>query len=289
MRNEPEAKTDARWHPATKLLMGAALLVVPYLWWTSEPDSGAVPATGPAGTPSAAAVGAPAPSLAPYVLPPLEHFTAVVERPLFSPTRRMPPLPEPSSEPQSEPAETPADTPAPSGPAEPELRFFGTVRDRGQMAALVTFPSTNAVARLAPGDKVGAWEVIEVGRDRLVLGTGEERRSFAIFGPNAAEGGGGGGTTPKRAAHTKAAGGTHKQQQHPARMPAPARSTSVPEASMPDEAVPGGEAGDGGAYAEPEAEPPPADGSAPEEGMTDEPVPDTSIDTLPPDQPQTDQ
>ena len=106
-----EAKTDARWHPATKLLMGAALLVVPYLWWTSEPDSGAVPATGPAGTPSAAAVGAPAPSLAPYVLPPLEHFTAVVERPLFSPTRRMPPLPEPSSEPQSEPAETPADTP----------------------------------------------------------------------------------------------------------------------------------------------------------------------------------
>lgn len=256
MRNEPEAKTDARWHPATKLLVAAALLALPYLWWTGAGDREVAAPVRPAGEAGVAPVEPPPRPLEPYVLPPLEHFTAVVERPLFSPTRRMPPLPEPSSEPQGESAETPVAETGPSGPEEPELRFFGTVRDRGQMAALVTFPATNAVARLAPGDRVGSWEVVEVDRDRLVLAIGDDRRSFEIFGPNADA-----GAPPQRTPRTRkgAAGGTR----HP-----------VPP---PEEASPDGAAPDGSTYA---PEP------SPDAGMADEPPPDgSSVDETPPEEP----
>lgn len=173
-----------RWHPVTKLLVVAALVAVPYLFWT-RPDQtpGAAAPPRPAEAEPAAAAGpdpAPEAALEPYALPPLERFAAVVERPLFSPTRRMPPLSEPEPEPSTEVA---AEVPPPvQGPDEPELRFFGTVRQAGQATALVTFPETNEVARLAPGDQVGEWEVLEVERNRLVLGLGEDRRSFEIFG-----------------------------------------------------------------------------------------------------------
>lgn len=181
-----QTETAGRWHPATKLLLGAALLVVPYLLWT-RPEAGsglAAPAsrTGSEDRPAAVAADLPSAALEPYALPPLERFAAVVERPLFSPTRRMPPLPEPETEPQAEPDPGPAPEPVAAGPEEPDLRFFGTVRQGGRAAALVTFPATNAVARLAHGDKVGEWEVLEVDRDRLLLGYGSEQRSFEIFG-----------------------------------------------------------------------------------------------------------
>lgn len=189
MRNEPNsAQTETRWHPATKFLLAAAVLAIPYLWWTRpEPESApAAPAARTAEAAPPAAEATPA-SLEPYALPPLERFAAVVERPLFSPTRRMPPIPEPSAEPQTEPvAEAPPEI-GPSGPAEPDLRFFGTVSQAGQAAALVTFPATNAVARLKPGDHVDEWEVLDVARNRLVLGAGEERRTFEIFGPSGGE------------------------------------------------------------------------------------------------------
>ena len=129
--------------------------------------------------PTEAELAALEPPPAQFVLPPLERFTAVVERPLFSPTRRMPPTPV-VSEPDA-PAPI-AEAPAAEGPAEPELRFFGTVRQGGTAAALVTYPATAEVARLRLGDAVGEWQVISVDRNRLELGLGEERRTFEIFG-----------------------------------------------------------------------------------------------------------
>ena len=120
------------------------------------------------------------PPPAPFVLPPLERFTAVVERPLFSPTRRMPTAA--ADRPRRKPRRAGARGAGGQGPAEPELRFFGTVRQGGTAAALVTYPATAEVARLRPGDTVGEWQVLSVERNRLELGLGEERRSFEIFG-----------------------------------------------------------------------------------------------------------
>jgi hypothetical protein len=170
-----------KWHPATKLLVLAALLVLPYLLWSraEEPApavaAGAAPATPEVAQP--ATIEAPPP--APFVLPPLERFTAVVERPLFSPTRRMP-APPPRAAPEAPAA--PPEAPVAAGLGEPELRFFGTVSQGGVAAALVTFPATAEVARLRPGDPVGDWQVLSVARNRLELGLGDERRSYEIFG-----------------------------------------------------------------------------------------------------------
>jgi general secretion pathway protein N len=173
-----------KWHPATKLLLLAAVLAVPYLLWTQSDAPGpiAAPPARAASDGAAELSVPPAGALELYALPPLERFAAVVERPLFSPTRRMPPIPEPPPEVGPVADTGPAPEPLPSGPGEPELRFFGTVQQGGRSAALVTFPATNAVARLSVGDRVGAWEVREVVRNRLVLGTGDEQRTFEIFG-----------------------------------------------------------------------------------------------------------
>lgn len=167
----------AKWHPATKFLVAISLLAGPYLFWTrTEEPAPAIAASVTRAEPSATDTAAEQPP-APYVMPPLESFTAVVERPLFSPTRRMP---NPPPEVDTPVAEAPAAEP--SGPAEPELRFFGTVTQGGVAAALVTFPSTSEVARLRPGDMVGDWQVISVERNKLELGLGDDRRSYEIFG-----------------------------------------------------------------------------------------------------------
>ena len=169
-----------QWHPATKILVLAALLVLPYLLWTGSTEpTPVVAASVTREAPVAADIVAVEPPPTPLMLPPLERFTAVVERPLFSPTRRMPtPPPVVREAPEAPVAEAPVD----QGPEEPELRFFGTVRQGGTAAALVTYPATAEVARLRPGDTVGDWEVLSVDRNRLELGLGEERRSFEIFG-----------------------------------------------------------------------------------------------------------
>jgi hypothetical protein len=175
------------WHPATKLLLIAGALAVPYLLWTQPEDEtvAAVPAgrvAADAAAEQAARAGQGAVPPKPFILPPLERFTAVVERPLFSPTRRMPPIAEPPDEAPASAAADQAPLAGPTGPEEPDLRFFGTVRQGGKAAALVTYPATSEVARLSPGDRVGKWQVLEVDGNRLVLGQGGEQRSFEIFG-----------------------------------------------------------------------------------------------------------
>ena len=174
-----------KWHPATKFLLLAAIPVLAYLLWSG----GDAPAPAVVGSvvrpqpaepePSQPTATEPAPA---FQLPPLEHFTAVVERPLFSPTRRMPVLSAPNDAPAPRVDTGPA---APSGPDEPPLRFFGTERRDGTAAALVVFSDTGKVGRLVPGDMVGEWQVLSVESNRLLLGQGDEQRTFELFGPGA--------------------------------------------------------------------------------------------------------
>jgi hypothetical protein len=77
--------------------------------------------------------------------------------------------------------------PEAAGPERPDLRFFGTVRQGGKMAALVTGES--GVERLRVGDTVGDWQVAEVTRDRLVLVYEDEKLAYEIFGKAAADDG----------------------------------------------------------------------------------------------------
>ncbi len=174
-----------KWHPATKFLLLAAVPVLAYLLWSGGDEEPAVVASvaRPQPTESTSPVagadtGADA-NAATFELPPLEHFTAVVERPLFSPTRRMPVLAAPA---EAAPPTAEAPIAGPSGPDEPQLRFFGTESRGGTAAALVIFSDTSKVGRLVPGDMVGDWRVLTVDSKHLVLGQGDEERSFEIFG-----------------------------------------------------------------------------------------------------------
>jgi hypothetical protein len=184
-----------RWHPATKLLVLLAAVAIPYLLWTSSDGaSPAVAQAGRTGETSATAVAAAAAASAEVaaeaaavaaerrVLPPLQTFAAAVERPLFTPTRRLvrpveaPPPDEPAPEEEPEVAE--------AGPPEigrPELRFFGTIRQRGRVTALVTREGEPAMEQLAVGDEVEGWQVEEVTRNRLVLARDGREEAYAIF------------------------------------------------------------------------------------------------------------
>ena len=172
----------SNWHPATKALALLALLVLPYLLWTGSDEGGTpVVASAARAVTSDVPAGATAPPPAAFELPPLEQLSEIVERPLFSPTRRMPPPP-PRVAATAPVAPTQQ---APAGPGEPQLRFFGTIRQGGVAAALVTYPGTGEVARLRPGDQVGDWQVLSVDGNHLELGLGEERRSYEIFAAGA--------------------------------------------------------------------------------------------------------
>lgn len=195
------ASTTTRWHPGTKLLLLGAALAIPYLLWTGE-DSGspaivaAVDRAGEAGAAAPAAdPGAPAPpgaaaSPGPRALPTLQTFAAVVERPLFAPTRRfIRPVGPPAQEAEPEiPEEAPAEVAEASSPERPDLRFFGTIRRGAKVAALVTGgEGGDGIERLEVGDAVGDWQVSDVTRDRLVLVHEKaEAAEYAIFSGGAA-------------------------------------------------------------------------------------------------------
>lgn len=183
--------TTARWHPATKLLLLGAALAIPYLLWTGQ-DPGTpatVAAVSRVDDPAAAPVGAGSPggetTAGRGALPPLHTFAAVVERPLFAPTRRfIRPVGPPSAEPEPEiPEEAAAEVAAEVGPERPDLRFFGTIRRSGKVAALVTGGyGGDGIERLEVGDAVGDWQVADVTRDRLVLVHEKaEAAEYAIF------------------------------------------------------------------------------------------------------------
>ena len=122
----------------------------------------------------------PTPARRAFVLPPLEQLTAVVERPLFSPTRRMPVQvardEAPTASGRARRSRPRLDLPSRScGSSEPRAR---TAWRRHWSPS----PRTTKVGRLAPGDRVGEWQVLSVERDQLVLGLGDEQRKFEIFG-----------------------------------------------------------------------------------------------------------
>jgi general secretion pathway protein N len=169
-----------RWHPATRLLVGVAILALPYLAWTSFAETPA-PAVGAVAPPQDGDPPQPdhEPAEEPLIqrLPPLERFAAIVERPLFSPTRR----PEPVGTPP--PADDGAADPVPvaTGPDEPGIRFVGTVGQGGSMTAVVIRADSGDALRLATGDTIEGWEVAEVTTSELVLRREERRLVLTIL------------------------------------------------------------------------------------------------------------
>jgi hypothetical protein len=125
--------------------LGAAAIVFASLaaWpWLFPP----VPATRPLVAP---AVSTPAPTLA--LLPPLASFAAIVERPLFSPSRRAPP----------------GATGTLGASIESRYRLIGIVATGPKKKAFVGEGARRL--EIAEGDTLDGWTVTEIGQDRVRL------------------------------------------------------------------------------------------------------------------------
>jgi hypothetical protein len=164
-------------------LIGLAFLVVPYLLWTSGTE-GSATAIEDAARAEAHLEMSPDPVTRTLplrtLLLPLASFSATVERPLFSPTRR-PILVD--LRPPTAPDEIVDSQATASGPtsASPSIRFVGTIGRGGSMTALVLHGESVAVEELVTGDEIDGWRVADVTSDRLVIERGAEQHAMGIL------------------------------------------------------------------------------------------------------------
>ena len=123
--------------------------------------------------PPPAAVAAPDPTLpAPlpdFRMPPIAEFAATTERPLFLPNRRPP---DPDVAPES----------LPEAAATPELNvaLTGIVLTEEGEIALVRHVGAPEVLKLAKGDIVAGWSVLEILPDRVRFGYEGEIREIEL-------------------------------------------------------------------------------------------------------------
>jgi len=104
--------------------------------------------------------------IVPRDLPPLDAFTAVVERPLFASTRRPPPKIE-SSEASMEPALL------------FRGHFVGSIETSDGLRAL--FSNGGKLQSVALGEEIQGWTAIEMNRRRLLLTSDNRVIEFMLF------------------------------------------------------------------------------------------------------------
>ena len=98
-----------------------------------------------------------------FSLPPLEDFSAIVDRPLFSPDRRAP----------ADVGETaPAAASEPSGDGERQIVLAGTATDQSERAVAILHDVSQGIQfRVWVGDQVEGWTVKAIKPRTMVLGT----------------------------------------------------------------------------------------------------------------------
>ncbi|PWB82845.1 MAG: hypothetical protein C3F11_09765 [Methylocystaceae bacterium] len=103
---------------------------------------------------------------------PLERFSETRQRPLFSATRRPPPL---------EPVAVRRDPEPPSQPEPPSLMLVGVLIGGQAPRALVRSGPADKVRNVEIGDDVGGWRVVEIAPRRVVLARDTRTSSIALF------------------------------------------------------------------------------------------------------------
>lgn len=133
----------------------------------------AAPATVESAPSTPAAQADPDPALS---LPPAEAFATIVERPLFSATRRPwqpPPVveaaPEPEPPPEPAPPPEPVAIPAPEPPPAIEFTLVGIVIAGAERQALVLRQGDGKVVQVPEGGEVAGWFAVLIDPDRAVF------------------------------------------------------------------------------------------------------------------------
>lgn len=129
---------------------------------------------------------ATAPLANPVAAQPLEQLRAMVERPLFSPSRRPAAQPPPA-------AQAPAVSAPP--PAPPIVVLLGVVMDGQNARAVVRVGADKRLLRAQMGDDIDGWKVAQIDGRKVVLASQDGRfvtyRLFDERGGSDANGGAG--------------------------------------------------------------------------------------------------
>jgi hypothetical protein len=112
-----------------------------------------------------------APLLSPLAAHPLDALSATRDRPLFSPSRRLPTPP---------PVAIVSQAPPPPPPP-PNVTLFGIVMDGNEARAIVQTGPAKQVQRVRVGDDVGGWKVAQIEQRRLVLTLDSRLATFNMF------------------------------------------------------------------------------------------------------------
>jgi hypothetical protein len=115
--------------------------------------------------------GRAAPPLAnPVAAQPLEQLPAIVDRSLFSPSRRPPAAPPPI-------VQAPAASALPSAP--PDIVLLGVVMDGQNARAVVRIGTDKRLLRAQMGDEIDGWKVAQIDGRKVVLASEDGR--FATY------------------------------------------------------------------------------------------------------------
>ena len=105
----------------------------------------------------------------------LDQLSTILDRPLFSPSRR-PPAPPPAPPPIVQAAEPPAPPPPP-----PNLVLFGVVMDGEGARAVVRSGADKKLVRAQIGDEIDGWKVSQIEGRKVVLSLDGRFATFTLF------------------------------------------------------------------------------------------------------------
>ena len=164
--------------------------------------------------PAATTAPAPAATDAPIAPPTSSSFAAILERPLFSPTRR-PPAAAPAAAPAPEAA-------APAPPAQPiDFSLAGIVISDGSRVALVQMQGDGHVVQVAEGGEVDGWKAVRIEPERAVFRRGDDEQELALDYVKPVPPGQVPPPLPQRTPQPPAAPQEQQQQQSPQPQPVP--------------------------------------------------------------------
>jgi general secretion pathway protein N len=120
----------------------------------------------------------------------LEQLSTILDRPLFSPSRR-PPTPPPAPSPVVQAAEPPAPPPPP-----PNLVLFGVVMDGEGARAVVRSGADKKLVRAQIGDEIDGWKVSQIEGRKVVLSLDGRFATFTLFSDDRGKSESAGGSAP---------------------------------------------------------------------------------------------
>ncbi len=107
---------------------------------------------------------------------PLAQFPETLARPLFNPTRRLPP-PAERKEAQAQPVKAP--TPSADG-----LRLIGLVKtEAGHARALIRSADEPLGTWVEPGDEIAGWRLTTIGDGKVTVESGGRRFELNLYTP----------------------------------------------------------------------------------------------------------